>query len=146
MNKFLAKNQVYLILAAVVILSIIIFISFFSFSSTEDGSETSTPIPSVDESTLPVGSGQPAEGRSYQYATPEDEKGMYEDALVGRFISELPYLGSYMRIDYSYRENSFTVRMDPDNIEKAEAELDELLKSKGIRERIKLYNLRIFKD
>ncbi len=147
MKSFLLKNQGLWLLGVIIIFAIIIFISFFTFSG-EPQSETptSTPIPTPSFNPASLNADQPIEGGRYQYATAEDERILKEDARVGTFISELPYLGQYVRVDYSYTENKFTVRMDPDNIPQAENEYNTLLIDKGIAERIKVYNVEVFKQ
>jgi len=144
MKTFLIKNQLYIILGIIMLLCVTVFVTFFTVS--EEEIITPSPSPFVDVNSLPIGNGQPAEGREYQYATPEEEQGVREDGLIGKFISELPYLGTYVRIDYSYADNLFMVRMDPDNIGPAEEEYTNLLKQKGIsNDRLNLYNVKIIK-
>lgn len=144
MKLFLIKNQLYIITGTVLILCIIVFVSFFTVSDeqTNSPSTVSTPTPDPRYSDT----NEPVDGGNYQYTSPADEKALAEDALVGDFISELPYLGKYVRIDYSYADNIFTVKMDPDNVQSAEDEYSNLLKQKGISDdRLKLYNVKIVK-
>ncbi len=144
MKNFFIQNKLLVITGSLAIVVIITFISFFTFSD-QRSNPINSPSPTIDPNTLPVGSGEPAQGRDYQLVTPENEQRFIEDAALSNFIKTLPYKGEFVRIDYSYDDNSFTIRMDPDNVSKAEQELNDLLVANRISDVSKLSNLKVIK-
>lgn len=139
MKSFLIQNKILFIFGGICLLVFIIFVSLFTIS---DKTSPDQPSISAKPVTYPLGSNQPAEGRDFQNVTPENEIRFQQDAAVSTFIKSLPYKGEFVRVDYSYDDNSFTIRKDPDKLTQADAELNRLFDQYRIKEAIKAYTIK----